>query len=86
MTLTHTLDHNRICLSILSIPHVGADPWGRIRTPPRERLVRRLPGQSWDKPGLRGILAMRALVLSDRWSAAWLPCAATHHRDVRVAA
>lgn len=46
----------------------------------------KLPGQSWDKPGLRGVLAMRALVLSDRWSAAWLPYAATHRRDVRVAA
>jgi hypothetical protein len=46
----------------------------------------KLPGQSWDKPGLRGILAMRALVLSDRWSAAWQPYAATHRREVRVAA
>jgi len=45
----------------------------------------KLPGQSWDKPGLRGILAMRALVLSDRWSAAWQPYAATHRREVRVA-
>ena len=46
----------------------------------------KLPGQSWDKPGLRGILAMRALVLSDRWSVAWQPYAATHRREVRVAA
>lgn len=46
----------------------------------------KLPGQSWDKPGLRGILAMRALVLSDRWSAAWQPYAATHRKEVRVAA
>jgi hypothetical protein len=46
----------------------------------------KLPGQSWDKPGLRGILAMRALVLSDRWSAAWQPYAATHRQEVRVAA
>lgn len=46
----------------------------------------KLPGQSWDKPGLRGILAMRALVLSDRWAAAWEPYAATHRKEVRAAA
>lgn len=46
----------------------------------------KLPGQSWDKPGLRGILAMRALVLSDRWSVAWQPYAATHRKEVRAAA
>jgi hypothetical protein len=45
-----------------------------------------LPGQSWDKPGLRGVLAMRALVLSDRWRAAWQPYAATHRKEVRAAA
>jgi len=46
----------------------------------------KLPGQSWDTPGLRGILAMRALALSDRWLAAWQPYAATHRKEVRVAA
>jgi hypothetical protein len=46
----------------------------------------KLPGQSWDKPGLRGVLAMRALVLSDRWRAAWEPYAATHRKEVRAAA
>jgi len=46
----------------------------------------KLPGQSWDKPGLRGILAMRALVLSDRWYAAWQPYAATHRKQVRAVA
>lgn len=45
----------------------------------------KLPGQSWNKPGLRGVLAMRALVLSDRWSAAWQPYAATHRQEVHVA-
>lgn len=46
----------------------------------------KLPGQSWEVPGLRGVLAMRALVLSDRWPLAW-PCyAATHRKEVRVAA
>jgi hypothetical protein len=46
----------------------------------------KLPGQSWDTPGLRGILAMRALVLSDRWSAAWQPYAVTHRKEVRATA
>lgn len=46
----------------------------------------KLPGQSWNKPGLRGILAMRALVISDRWAAAWQPYAATHRKEVRAAA
>jgi hypothetical protein len=46
----------------------------------------KLPGQSWDKPGLRGILAMRALVLSDRWPAAWQPYAVTHRKEVRAMA
>jgi hypothetical protein len=46
----------------------------------------KLPGQSWDVPGLRGVLAMRALVLSDRWPTAWLRYAATHRREVRAAA
>lgn len=44
----------------------------------------KLPGQSWDTPGLRSILAMRALVLSDRWSVAWQPYAAKHRKQVRV--
>ncbi len=46
----------------------------------------KLPGQSWDVPGLRGILAMRALVISERWPLAWPRYAATHRKDVRVAA
>jgi hypothetical protein len=46
----------------------------------------KLPGQSWDTPGLRGILAMRALVLSDRWSMAWQPYAAKHRKQIRVSA
>ncbi len=46
----------------------------------------KLPGQSWDVPGLRGILAMRALVLSERWRPAWQVYAATHRKNVRVAA
>jgi hypothetical protein len=31
----------------------------------------KLPGQSWRKTGLSGILAIRALVLSNRWDTAW---------------
>lgn len=46
----------------------------------------KLPGQSWDAPGLRGVLAMRALVLSDRWSTAWQPFAATHRKEIRIVA
>jgi hypothetical protein len=44
------------------------------------------PGQSWSTPGLRGILAIRGLVHSDRWTAAWKPYAATHRKEVRLAA
>jgi hypothetical protein len=45
----------------------------------------KLPGQSWEI-GLRGVLAMRGLALSDRWTTAWQPYAAKYRRDVRVAA
>jgi len=45
----------------------------------------KLPAQSWEV-GLRGVLAMRGLVLSDRWLAAWQPYAAKHRRQVRIAA
>jgi hypothetical protein len=44
------------------------------------------PGQSWKTPGLRGVLAIRGLVHSDRWTTAWKPYSATHLKDVRVAA
>ena len=46
----------------------------------------KLPGQSWETHGLRGILAMRALALSDRWDTAWQPYAATHRKEVRISA
>jgi hypothetical protein len=48
------------------------------------RVKRR--GQSWEPPGLRGILTIRSLVLSDRWDAAWKAYAATHRAEVRCAA
>jgi hypothetical protein len=38
------------------------------------------PGQSWEPEGLRGTLAVRALVLSDRWDSAW-PHYAAKHRE-----
>jgi hypothetical protein len=43
-------------------------------------------GQSWQTPGLRGILVLRALVLSGRWDAAWASYASAHHQEVRYAA
>lgn len=46
-----------------------------------QRRVQR-PGQSWEIPGLRGTLALRALVFSERWSAAWKPYAAAHRATV----
>lgn len=46
-----------------------------------QRRVQR-PGQSWETAGLRGTLAIRALVLSERWAAAWKPYAAAHRKVV----
>ena len=43
----------------------------------------KLPGQSWEV-GLAGVLAMRGLALSDRWTAAWQPYAAKHRKEVRL--
>lgn len=40
-------------------------------------------GQSWEIPGLRGTLAVKALVGSGRWSSAWQTYAARHRREVR---
>jgi hypothetical protein len=37
-------------------------------------------------PGLRAVLAMRALAHSNGWLAAWTPYAATHRKEVRIAA
>ena len=46
-----------------------------------QRRVQR-PGQSWEVPGLRGILAVRSLVLSERWADAWKPFAARYRKAV----
>jgi hypothetical protein len=43
-------------------------------------------GQSWEVPGLRATLAVRALVLSDRWKPAWEPYAASHRKEIRLGA
>lgn len=48
------------------------------------RVKRR--GQSWEPPGLRGVLTIRSLVLSDRWNAAWNVYATKHRADVQCAA
>jgi hypothetical protein len=45
----------------------------------------KLPGQSWEV-GLPGVLAMRGLALSDRWTSAWQPYAAKHRKQVRLVA
>ena len=44
------------------------------------------PAQSWETDGLRGVLAMRGLCLSDRWDTAWQPFAAQHRPAVTVLA
>jgi hypothetical protein len=44
----------------------------------------KLPGQSWVPTGLRGVLALRALVLSDRWDSAWNHYAAFHRAEVSI--
>jgi hypothetical protein len=48
------------------------------------RVKRR--GQSWEQRGLRGILTVRGLALSERWDLAWAIYAAKHRSDVRKAA
>ena len=50
----------------------------------QQRVKRR--GQSWDTPGLRGVLSIRCLVLSNRWDAAWQSFAADHRKEVRAVA
>ena len=46
----------------------------------------KLPGQSWKCEGLRGVLAVRSLVLSDRWPAAWDHYAARFRGEVAICA
>ncbi|NVB38408.1 hypothetical protein G6O69_17185 [Pseudenhygromyxa sp. WMMC2535] len=49
-----------------------------------QRRVKR-PAQSWEVPGLRGTLALRALVISKRWRAVWATYAAVHRHEVTLA-
>lgn len=44
----------------------------------------KLPGQSWVPHGLRGVLAVRALVLSERWESAWNHYAAFHRAEITI--
>jgi hypothetical protein len=50
----------------------------------QQRVKRR--AQSWGVPGLRGTLAVRALVKSGRWHPAWEAYAASHRGNVRPVA
>jgi hypothetical protein len=40
------------------------------------------PGASWSVPGLRGVMTLRGLALSDRWGPAWETYAGAHRRRV----
>jgi hypothetical protein len=44
------------------------------------------PAQSWETPGVRGTLAVRALVKPERWHSAWQSCAASHRGVVTPSA
>lgn len=46
----------------------------------------KLPGQAWEPRGLRGVLAIRGIVLSERWATAWKSYAAKHRKEVQIAA
>ena len=50
----------------------------------QERVKR--AGQSWESPGLRGVMGVRGLVLSERWRDAWPTYAASHRKELRCAA
>ena len=50
----------------------------------QERVKR--AGQSWESRGLRGVMGVRGLVLSDRWVTSWPAYAANHRRELRGAA
>ena len=50
------------------------------------QLRTKRPGMAWEVPGLRGVIAIRALILSDRWLAAWAAYRAAARTEVRCAA
>jgi hypothetical protein len=50
------------------------------------QLRTKRPGMAWEVPGLRSVIAVRALILSDRWPAAWAAYRAAARTEVRSAA
>ncbi len=50
------------------------------------QLRTKRPGMAWEVPGLRGVIAIRALILSDRWPAAWAAYRAAARTEVCCAA
>jgi|SRR5680860_14677 len=50
------------------------------------QLRTKRPGMAWEIPGLRGVIAIRALVLSDRWPAAWAAYRAAARTEICCAA
>jgi hypothetical protein len=44
------------------------------------------PGQSWQVPGLRPVMSVRTLVLSDRWQSAWHPYTASCRKEIKCVA
>jgi len=50
------------------------------------QLRTKRPGMAWEVPGLRAAIAIRALVLSDRWPAAWAAFRAAARTEVYAVA
>jgi hypothetical protein len=61
---------------------IGSGPTENTCWLMQQRVKR--PGQSWDEPGLRGVMATRALVLSERWPVAWELLASLNRAEVHV--
>lgn len=50
------------------------------------QLRTKRPGMAWEVPGLRGVIAIRALLVSDRWPSAWAAYRAGASKEVRCVA
>ncbi len=50
------------------------------------QLRTKRPGMAWEVPGLRAAIAIRTLVLSDRWPAAWAAYRTAARQEVRIVA
>jgi len=59
---------------------------GRVKRPGQSWKAVVEPDQPTRTPGLNGVMTTRGLVLSDRWDAAWPTYAASHHKELRLAA